>query len=160
LWICDCPKNSGMSTSTSTLATFFKGSDTQFGIFYPTDYLVAIFPDVAIARRAEHALGLGGFLDEDVIAAPGEEIVRFAEEHLQNSSLWGMLMRQLSRIFATEEVYADYDLILARQGAAFLAAYCPTEKRKDEAWEIIEHFDPIKARHYELGCVEHLRGEL
>jgi hypothetical protein len=149
-----------MSTSTSTLATFFKGSDTQFGIFYPIDYLVAVFPDIAIARRAEHALGLGGFPEDDVIAVPGDEVVRFAEEHLQNSSLWGMLMRQLSRIFATEEVYADYDLILARQGGAFLAAYCPTEKRKDEAWEIIEHFGPIKARHYELGCVEHLRGEL
>lgn len=149
-----------MSTSTSTLATFFKGSDTQFGIFYPIDYVVAVFPDIAIARRAEHALGFGGFLEDDVISVPGEEVIRFAEEHLQNSSLWGMLMRQLSRIFATEEVYADYDLILARAGAAFLAVYCPTEKRKDEAWEIIEPFDPIKARHYALDGIEHFRGEL
>jgi hypothetical protein len=149
-----------MSTSTSALATFFKGSDTQFGIFYPTGYLVAIFPDIGLARRAAHALGLGGFLDDDVITVPGEEVVRFAEEHLQNSSLWGMLMRQLSRIFATEEVYADHDLILAREGAAFLAVYCPAEKRKEEAWEIIDPFGPVKARHYALGCVEHLRGEL
>ena len=160
MWICDCAINSGLSTSTSTLATFFKGSDTQFGIFYPTDYLVAIFPDIAMARRAEHALGFGGFLDEDVITVPGEEVVRFAEEHLQNSSLWGMLMQQASRMFATEEVYADHDLKLAREGAAFLAAYCPSEKRKDEAWEFIEPFGPVKARHYALGCVEHLLGEL
>jgi len=149
-----------MSTPTSTLATFFKGSDTQFGIFYPTDYLVAIFPDIAIARRAEHALGFGGFLDDDVITVPGEEVVRFAEEHLQNSSLWGMLMQQLSRMFATEEIYADFDLKLAREGAAFLAVLCPTEKRKDEAWEIIEPFGPTKARHYALGSIEHFRGEL
>jgi hypothetical protein len=149
-----------MSTPTSTLATFFKGSDTKFGIFYPTDYLVAIFPDIAIARRAEHALGFGGFLDDDVITVPGEEVVCFAEEHLQNSSLWGMLMQQASRMFATEEVYADHDLKLARGGAAFLAAHCPSEKRKDEAWEIIEPFGPIRARHYALGGIEHFRGEL
>lgn len=149
-----------MSTPTSTLTTFFKGSDTQFGIFYPTDYLVAVFPDIAVARRAEHALGFGGFLDDDVITVPGEEVVRFAEEHLQHSSPWGMLMQQLSRMFATEEVYADRDLRLARGGAAFLAAYCPTLKRKDEAWEIIEAFDPIVARHYALDGIEHFRGEL
>src|SRR5580658_6056229 len=149
-----------MSTPTSTLATFFKGSDTQFGIFYPADYLVAIFPDIAIARRAEHALGFAGFLDAEVITVPGEEVVRFAEEHLQNSSLWGMLMQQASRMFATEEVYADHDLRLAREGAAFLAAHCPTEKRKDEAWEIIESFGPVRARHYALGGIEHFRGEL
>lgn len=149
-----------MSTPASGLTVFFKGSDTKFGIFYPTDYLVAVFPDIAIARRAEHALGFGGFLDDDVITVPGEEVVHFAEEHLQNSSLWGMLMQQLSRIFATEEVYADHDLQLARGGAAFLAAYCPTGKRKDEAWEIIEPFGPMVARHYALDGIEHFKGEL
>jgi hypothetical protein len=149
-----------MLKPTSTLTTFFKGSDTQFGIFYPTDYIVAVFPDIATARRAEHALGFGGFLDDDVITVPGEEVVRFAEDHLQNSSLWGMLMRQLSRMFATEEVYADHDLKLARGGAAFLAAYCPTGKRKAEAWAIIEPFGPMVARHYALDGIEHFRGEL
>jgi hypothetical protein len=150
----------GMSTPASALTTFFKGSDTKFGIFYPTDYLVAVFPDIAIARRAEHALGFGGFLDDDVITVPGQEVVRFAEEHLQNSSLWGMLMRELSRVFATEEVYADHDLELARGGAAFLAVYCPNGKRKDEAWEIIEPLGPMVARHYTLGGLEHFKGEL
>lgn len=149
-----------MSTPTSTLATFFKGSDTKFGIFYPTDYVVAVFPDLAVARRAEHALGFAGFLDDDVITVPGAEVVRFAEEHLQNSSLWGMLMRQASRMFATEEVYADYDLRLARGGAAFLAAHCLDEKRKDEAWEIIQPVGPLVARYYALDGIEHLKGEL
>jgi hypothetical protein len=148
------------SLPTSTLAGFFKGSDTKFGIFYPTDYVVAVFPDLAAARRAEHALGFAGFAEDDVISVPGSEVVRFAEEHLQNSSLWGMLMQQLSRMFATEEVYADRDLKLAEGGAAFLAVYCPNEPRKNEAWEIIETHAPIVARHYALDGVEHFKGEL
>src|SRR5580704_7780480 len=127
-----------MSTDTSTLTTFFKGSDTKFGIFYPTGYLVAVFADPASAQRAEHALGSGGFPPDDMIWVPGEEVVRFAEEHLQHTSLWGMLMQKLSLMFATEEVYADYDLKLARGGAAFLAVHCPAEESKNKAWELIK----------------------
>jgi hypothetical protein len=148
------------SLPTSTLAGFFKGSDTKFGIFYPTDYLVAVFPDMVAARRAEHALRFAGFGEDDVISVPGSDVVRFAEDHLQNSSLWGLLMQQLSRMFATEEVYADRDLKLAEGGAAFLAVYCPQEVRKNEAWEIIEASGPIVARHYALDGVEHFKGEL
>jgi len=150
----------GMSTDTSVLTTFFKGPETQFGIFYPTGYLMAVFPHLATARRAEDALRSGGFLPDDVIAVPGEEVVRFAEEHLKNTGLWGLLMQQLSRMFATEEIYEDYDLKLAEGGAAFLAAHCPKEERKNEAWELIKPFEPLKARHYALDGIQHFAGEL
>jgi hypothetical protein len=143
-----------------TLTTFFKGADTKFGIFYPTDYLVAVFPNMTSARCAEKALGLSGFLDADVITVPGEEVVRFADEHLKHCSLWGMLMQQLSRMFATEEVYTDHDLQLAAAGSPFLAAYCPDEKRKQQAWVLIAPFEPLVARHYKLTSVEHFKGEL
>ena len=152
--------DSAMAIPTSALTTFFKGSDTKFGIFYPTDYLVAVFPDMASAQQAAKALGFGGFLEEDVTAVPGDEVTRFANDHLKNSSLWGMLMQQLSRMFATEEVYTDHDLKLAADGGAFLAAYCPNEKRKHEAWALIEPCGPLVARHYALTGVEHFKGEL
>jgi hypothetical protein len=140
--------------------TFFKGSDTKFGIFYQTDYLVAVFPNMGLARQAEKALGFGGFQEDDVIAVPGSEVTQFAEEHLKHTSLWGALMQQLSRMFATEEVYLDRDIKLAENGAAFLAAYCPDEKRRRLAWDLIEPFRPIVARHYALDGVEHFKGEL
>ena len=147
-------------TTPSPLTTFFKGSDTKFGIFYPTDYLVAVFPNMTAARGAEKALGMNGVLDEDVITVPGEEVVRFAEDHLQHTGIGGMLMQQLSRMFATEEVYSDHDLQLAKAGSPFLAVYCPDEKSKQSAWALIQPFEPLVARHYKLTGVEHFKGEL
>jgi hypothetical protein len=149
-----------MCMATTTLTHFFKGSDTKFGIFYPTDYLVAIFPDMASAHKAARALGFHGFLDEDVITVPGTEVIRFADEHLKHTSLWGTLMQQLSRMFATEEIYTDHDLKLAAWGCPFMAVYCPDQKRNQDAWKLIEPFEPIVARHYALTCVEHFKGEL
>lgn len=146
--------------ATPSLTHFFKGSDTKFGIFYPTDYLVAVFPDMASAHNAARALGFHGFLDEDVITVPGTEVIRFADEHLKHTSLWGGLMQQLSRMFATEEVYVDRDIKLAEQGCPFMAVYCPDERQRLEAWKQIEPFGPIRARHYALDGVQHFKGEL
>lgn len=86
---------------------------------------------------------------------PGTEVIRFADEHLKHPSLWGSLMQQLSRILATEEVYTDHDLKLAVQGSPFMAVYCPDERRKEQAWGLIEPFEPIVARHYALTGIEH-----
>jgi hypothetical protein len=143
-----------------TLTTFFKGHDTKFGIFYPTDYLVAIFPDKTAAERAEHALGFANFPEEDVIAVPGPEVLRFYDEHLKDTGLVQLLMQQLSRLFATEEVYLDHDVELARKGAAFLAVYTPTMERMRQAWAAIQPLHPITARRYALDGVDHLTGEL
>jgi hypothetical protein len=150
----------GFNELMETLTKFFKGHDTKFGIFYPTDYLVAIFPDMATAVRAEHALGFANCREEDVIAVPGPEVIRFYDEHLNDTGLLQLLMQQLSRLFATEEVYLDHDVKLARQGAAFLAVYTPTEDCMNQAWAAIEPLKPIAARRYALGGVHHLAGEL
>src|SRR5215470_12348764 len=97
----------------TTLAIFFKGSGTQFGIFYPRDYLIAIFKDYGRAEICVRRLRDAGFKQDDAVAVPGEEVVRFAEENLKKKGLWALLMQELSRIFETEEVYADRDLRLA-----------------------------------------------
>jgi hypothetical protein len=144
----------------TTLTSFFKGNDTKFGIFYPTDYLVALFPGMAAAQKAERALGLDGFSEEDLIAVPGDEVIRFYQEHLEHTGLGQLLMQQLSRMFATEAVYTDHDLKLAEKGAAFLAVYAPNAPCLKEAWDILRPFNPIAARHYALDGVDHLAGEV
>lgn len=143
----------------TVLSTFFKGSDTHFGVFFPKKYLLAVFPDLEAAREAERRVLDGGFAHEDVLAVPGEEVVHLAEEHLQKRGLWKKLMQELSRFIGTEEVYAIRDLELARQGAAFLAVYCPNEQSKREAWKLIEPCAPMAARHYGQGGIDHLAGE-
>jgi hypothetical protein len=140
----------------SRLSTFFKNADTQFGVFYPNHYLLAVFPNLAAADRAKAELNDAGRVDEDVISVSGEEVVHFAEDHLLKDGLWGSLMTELSRAFGTEAVYADEDLAAAKKGAAFVAVHCPTEKVKTEAWKFLELRHPLVARYYSIGGIEHL----
>lgn len=151
---------SDQTASVSALSEFFHGSEAKFGIFYPTGYMLAAFPDLARAQRAARELETMGFSRENILAAPGEDVVLLAEEELRRGGLWGLLMQELSRFIATEEVYADHDLKLAKAGAGFLVVKCPTEESKQKAWEIISRFDPIVARHYALDGIEHFKGEL
>jgi hypothetical protein len=141
------------------LATFFKDADTEFGVFYPKHYLLAVFPNLPDADRAKEEFTRAGRLDEDVISVSGEEVVQFAEEHMRKDGLWGLLMTKLSRGIGTEASYADKDLAAAKNGAAFLAVHCPTEDLKTQAWNLLEPRRPLAARYYSFGGIEHLAGE-
>ena len=143
----------------SRLSTFFKDADTEFGVFYPKHYLLAAFPDFADADEARVKLIRSGRLEEDVISVPGEEVVRFAEDHLLKDGLWGAMMTELSRTFGTEALYADKDLAAARKGAGFVAVHCLTDDAKSEAWKTLEPTHPLVARYYSFGGIEHFVGD-
>ncbi|MCU1335080.1 MAG: hypothetical protein JWO19_661 [Bryobacterales bacterium] len=143
----------------SVLAEFFKGSETQMGIFAPRDHLVALFPDYGVAHKAERNLLAAGFPESEVIAVPGEDVVNLVKEHARHVGLGALVMQQLSREFETEEVYADHDFKLASRGAGYLAVHAPSELKKQQVWKLIEPANPIVARYYSIGGVEHLKGE-
>jgi len=143
----------------SRLSTFFKGADVEFGVFYPKHCLLAAFENLPNAQDAKLKLTQAGFASDDVACVSGEEVVRFAEDHLLKDGLWGAMMTELSRTFGTEAVYADKDLAAARTGAAFVAVHCPTDEVKSEAWKTLEPTHPIVARYYSFGGIEHLAGE-
>jgi hypothetical protein len=138
------------------LLTFFKHSDTEFGIFYPKHYLVASYPNLQDAEHATLQLRDAGWADDDLIAVSGEDVVRYQEDQLVMHGLWGLLMSQLSRFIGTEEAFADADLAAAKRGVAFIAAHCHTEVIKDQAWEILGPTHPIIARYYDAGGIEHM----
>jgi hypothetical protein len=142
----------------SRLSIFFKDADTEFGVFYLTHYLLAVFPNLADADRAKEKLNHAGRADEDVISVSGEEVVHFAEGDLLKDGLRGVLMTELSRMIGTEASYLDKDLAAAK-GAAFVAVHCPTEKLKVEAWKFLQPRHPLVARYYSFGGIEHLAGE-
>lgn len=144
----------------SRLSTFFHGADTQLGVFYPTHYLVAVFPSLADAEAAGRRLSDAGVPAEDVISVSGQEAIGFAGEHFRADGLWGVLMTQLSRSIGAEAVYTDQDLAAAAKGAAFLGVYCPTTAARQRAWRCIEGQHPIAARYYAAGGIEHLAGEV
>lgn len=143
----------------SVLAEFFKGSETQMGIFAPQGYVVALFPDLAAASKAERSLLNGGFPPDEVIAVPGEDVVRLVKEEAGHAGVGTLVMQGLSRMFETEEVYADHDFKLASRGAGFLAVHAASDAKKHQAWKLIEPANPIVARHYSRMGVEHFKGE-
>ena len=138
----------------SRLTAFFHGTDTEFGVFYPKDYLLAVFPNLPAANRARSDFREAGREEQELLSVSGTEVMQFAEEHLIEDGLWGLLMTQLSRVIGTEAAYADDDLRAARKGAAFLAVHCPTDRLKQEAWLVLERSHPLAARHYSSGGIE------
>jgi hypothetical protein len=140
----------------SLLTNFFKESDTQLGVFYPNHYLIAVFRDLETAQQAVKNLRLAGFGDDEVIAVAGRDFAQLAQEETGPGSF---LMQTLSRFFATEQRSHDSDLDMAREGAAFTAAYCPTEESKKKAWTVLQPEAPLAARYYTNVGIEHLAGD-
>ena len=140
----------------SLLTHFFKESDTQLGVFYPNHYLIAALWNLETAQRAAKKLRLIGFAEDEAIAVGGQDFIELAKEE---AGVANFLMQALSRFLATEQMYRDNDLYLARHGAAFVAVYCPTEKTKQHAWEALQSEVPLAARYYANDGIEHLAGD-
>jgi hypothetical protein len=143
----------------SQLATFFKGSDTRLGVFYPDHALIAIFPSIKRAQNAKGKLCGAGFSDGEALVVPGADLIELVQEESARGGLLGFLTKKVSRFLHTEVAYTDHDLMYAKRGAAVLAVYCPDERTKKTAWHLIASTDPLAARYYTIGGIEHLAGE-
>jgi|SRR5579862_1320724 len=143
----------------SRLGTFFQGSDTRLGVFYPEHSLLAIYPDLGQAQRAKDKLRGAGFSDDEALVVSGADLAELIREERHKNGIFGHLMLELSRFLHTEAVYTDHDLARARRGAAALAVLCGDERTKNAAWSAIAPTDPLAARYYAIGGIEHLAGE-
>ena len=59
----------------------------------------------------------------------------------------GISHEMLVATVGTEEAYADKDLKAAKNGAAFIAVHCPSEKIKTHVWRLLETINPLVARY-------------
>ena len=138
------------------LAEFFHDSDFTFGVFYPRHCLTAGFSTFSAAEHAEMALQPNDFQASESIAVSGRDVIEF-ERH--RTTVLSILMGAVSRFFKTEQSFNDLDLELARHGAGFLIVRCPDENKKNKAWQVIKRENPVDARYYGLGGIEHLAGD-
>ena len=139
------------------LSKLFKDSVTQLGLFYPKHYLIAVFRDLEAAQKVCQGLWDAGFAEEDAFALSGQALIDLEKDE---TGLGTLLMQELSRFFATEQVTTDQDLEKARHGAAFVAAYCPHDRAKEAARKVVEAGAPLAARYYGGDGIEHLAGDL
>jgi hypothetical protein len=142
--------------ATADLSSFFHGTDTTFGIFYPAKFVVAVFWSLDSARHARQALRQIGFRDHDVIAVPGCELLRHLEELKKQSGIGGSLMKEFSRLIDTEASFVDRYHEWAKSGAAFLIVYSPEKDDANRAVEVLREFNPIAAHWYAASFVRTL----
>src|SRR5262249_16198465 len=118
----------------SQLASFFKGSDTRLGVFYPESYILATFGSMDRAEGAAAKLRAAGFFIVEVMAVPGDDLINLMKEKTTPVSV---IMTGVSRFLDTEANYTDRDVRDAAAGAAIVAVYCPDERTKRSAWVLL-----------------------
>jgi hypothetical protein len=138
------------------LTKFFGDSASSLGVFYPTGYIIAVFPTFASAQAAARALARIGLADNEVLAIPGSEALRFFEEFRANSGLWAGVMSMLSRAFGTEQIFTDADVHRAEAGEGFLAVHSPEEAQTRHIQQLMMPFEPDSMQWYRAGGVETL----
>lgn len=135
---------------------FFKGDEESFGIFYPTNYLIAAFESNESARRAKDILCSNGYTDDEVQCIPAQDVQNDIEREIQDASRFKRIKQKFSKLVGTEGRYWENDLALARQGAGFLAVYCPKEKDGRRVLELLKSENPKSMRRYAALAIEEL----
>jgi hypothetical protein len=140
----------------TTVTNFFKESDSNLGVFYPKHYIIATFTTFDKTKQAAQALRTAGFSEEEVLAIPAGELLKFFEEFRAHTGLWTGVMTMLSRAFGTEQIFADDDVESARAGAGFLAVYSPEEPEAARVRKLLTPFEPRAMQWYKSGGIQSL----
>jgi hypothetical protein len=67
--------------------TLFKGRDTSWGVFYSTDYMLAIFDSFETAQQAKEIMLSAGYSEDEVDAAPCDYVISDIEKGIKNATL-------------------------------------------------------------------------
>lgn len=113
---------------------------TQFGVFSPRGYVVAVFPRPDDAESARRALLEGGYDPGDVMVTDADSVRRFAEGHLASASAVSA--------FGGERDAERQHLALAKEDHAFLMAYAPSDAETERVMNVVRRFDYAVAHKY------------
>jgi hypothetical protein len=140
----------------TTLTNFFKESDSSLGVFYPMHYVIGTFPTFEKTQGAAQALRRAGFSDDELLAVPGSEVLRYFEEFRAHAGFWSSVMATLSCALGTEQIFADDDVQLAHSRAGFLAVHSADQACTDRIRTLLEPFDPRALHWYQAGGIQSL----
>ena len=132
--------------------SFFKGSDTSFGMFYPTDYFVAVFSTLAEARTAEQSIRRAGYAEDEVHVFDGDYVRSDIQERLVDADWVDWLIQKVS--IGKESHFWNEDLKAAEHGAAFLAIFCATEDEARRIVTVLKPLGPQSMRRYRAFAIE------
>lgn len=126
-----------------------KDSATSFGSFYPTNYVLAVFPRDATVGLMSSALHDVGFLEDDIIVAAGHDVAEYDAAAHARQGMLTKLGEKWSRLYSDDAANADELMDLARQGASFVLAYAPHDAETLRAAQALRPMGPVILRKYE-----------
>jgi hypothetical protein len=127
----------------------FKHGDTEFGIFYPTGHVLAVFADPADADRAVGALLAAGFATRDLVVATGAEVLAYSRQLRADPGLLSRFERLVADLFGGEATLADELVTLAERGHAFVAVHAPDGTATARAAEAARAHAPVVLRKFD-----------
>jgi hypothetical protein len=130
-------------------AADFRGGDTMFGIFYPTGYVLSVFPDAARADRAVAALRSTAFAPGDLVVATGPEVLAYSHEMREHPGLLARFEHFVAGLYGGEGDLADELVGLAEQGHVFVAVYAPDDPATVRAAEALRPLGPVVLRKFD-----------
>lgn len=120
----------------------------EFGVFYPTGYLIAAFPSQDAARVVQQDLMTGGYLKQDCELYAPKEVAAGARANYERAGV-------LSRVGTSAERVNEH-LHAAEQGATFLLLYAPTELEAERAMNVIRRSDFHFVHRYRRFSIERM----
>jgi hypothetical protein len=130
-------------------AADFKHGDSEFGIFYPTGYVLSVFADSAQADQAVSALRAAGFETDDLVVANGAEVLEYSREMRANRGLFSRFEHFVSSLYGDEGTLADELVQLAERGHKFVAVHAPDGAATARVSEVMGPFAPVVSRKFD-----------
>ena len=102
---------------------------TEFGIFYPTGWVVVAFQDMQSAEQVRGDLFSGGYDEEECRLVRCDQVIPSAREQLDDAG-W------LARLGKADEMVSR-QLAAAQRGSAFLLIYAPTDEEAERVMRVV-----------------------
>ena len=142
--------------TTLEIRDFFKETDSSLGIFYPTHYIVASFPNHGAAVAARDALLQAGVQRDEMMVLPGPEMARFLREFREEEGATGAVMTGVSRFLGDDATFVDDDIARGDRGAGFLMVHCRTGEESSRLRALMRPFGPETMHWYLRNAIEQL----
>jgi hypothetical protein len=135
----------------------FKHGDTEFGIFYPTGYVLSVFPDAAHGDRVVAALLAAGFRTDELVVATGADVLAYARELRAHPGLFSRFERFVASLYGGEATLAEELVGLAERGHTFVAVHAPGDAATARVTEAVRAFAPVVLRKFDSLTYTDLR---
>lgn len=122
---------------------------TEFGIFYPTGWMVLAFPDLEAAERVRRDLLTGGYDEEDCRLVEASRVVPAAAQQLEDAGFFAQLGK-------ADEAVALH-LAAAKRGAAFLIVYAPSDAEAERVMNVARRVPFEFAHRYRRFAIQDMK---